>query len=283
EPREPHLSLPPADPLDAGAAAGAAHRLRAPRKARRPRRPAQSRERGDPPPDAHDDEQRHLRRAHGGGPPLQGGRAAGARPRHHDRRSAGRPARPAPVPAVRGSQGVRERRRVSRYQSRNFTETSSRKPPNARRSATAGSAPASLAPSSGPTSRPTARIAAYVMFIWPRLWYSSAPRIPTGRSRAGSDVPFAVSLSNPASRMGPGMTTIAPPTPNNPETTPATKPISATSTQVIALSSLEGVRSPATAARSLDAEHVAGLEARTHLGRQRRAVQQRAAGRAARP
>src|SRR5439155_26650467 len=45
----------------------------------------------------------------------------------------------------------------------------------------------------------------------------------------------------------------------------------------------KGVRSPATAARSLDAEHVAGLEARTHLGRQRRAVQQRAAGRAARP
>src|SRR2546425_2210465 len=121
------------------------------------------------------------------------------------------------------------------------------------------------------------------MFIWPRLWYSSAPRIPTGRSRAASDVPFAVSWSNPASSMSPGMTTIAPPTPNNPETTPATKPISATSAQVIALSSLEGVRSPATAARSLDAEHVAGLEARTHLGRQRRAVQQRAAGRAARP
>src|SRR3989442_894356 len=81
------------------------------------------------------------------------GRSAGARPRNHGQRSAGRPARPAPVPAVRGSQGVRERRGASRYQSRNFTETSSRRPPNARRSATAGSAPASLAPSNGPTNR----------------------------------------------------------------------------------------------------------------------------------
>src|SRR5712691_1573423 len=107
--------------------------------------------------------------------------------------------------------------------------------------------------------------------------------MPTGRSRAASDVPFAVSWSNPVSSMSPGMITIAPPTPNNPETTPPTKPISATSTQVIALSSLEEVRSPATAARGLDAEHIAGVEARADLRRQRRPVQQRAAGRAARP
>src|SRR2546425_691868 len=83
--------------------------------------------------------------------------------------------------------------------------------------------------------------------------------------------------------MSPGMTTIAPPTPNNPETTPAAKPTSATNIQVIALSSLEEVRSPAPAARGLDAEHVAGLEARADLRRQRRPVQQRAARRAARP
>src|SRR2546427_898105 len=107
--------------------------------------------------------------------------------------------------------------------------------------------------------------------------------MPTGRSRAASDVPFAVSWSNPVSSTSPGTITIAPPTPNNPETTPPAKPISATSTQVIALSSLEDVRSPATAARGLDAQHIAGLEARADLGRQRRPVQQRAAGRAARP
>src|SRR3989442_5350665 len=107
--------------------------------------------------------------------------------------------------------------------------------------------------------------------------------MPTGRSRAASDVPFAVSWSNPVSSTSPGTITVAPPSPNNPETTPPTKPISATSTQVIALSPLEEVRSPATAARGLDAQHIAGLQARADLRRQRRPVQQRAARRAARP
>src|SRR2546422_1004870 len=101
--------------------------------------------------------------------------------------------------------------------------------------------------------------------------------MPTGRSSAASDVPFAVCWGSLASSTSPGTTRIAPPTPNKPATTPPTKPISATSTHVIVLSSLQEVRSPATAARGLDAEHVAGREVLADLWRQRRPVQQRAA------
>src|SRR3989454_2008045 len=107
--------------------------------------------------------------------------------------------------------------------------------------------------------------------------------VPTGRSSAASDVPFAVCWGSLATSTSPGTTRIAPPTPNKPATTPPTKPISATSTHVIVLSSLEGVRSPATAARGLDAEHVAGREVRADLRRYRRPVQQRPPRRAARP
>src|SRR3989440_12824987 len=61
-----------------------------------------------------------------------------------------------------------------------------------------------------------------------------APRRPTGRSSAASDVPFAVCWGSLATSTSPGMITIAPPTPNRPDTTPATRPISATSAHVIA-------------------------------------------------
>src|SRR2546428_12729241 len=84
--------------------------------------------------------------------------------------------------------------------------------------------------------------------------------MPTGRSGAATDVPFAGCWGSLASSTSPETTRIAPPTPNKPATTPPAKPISATSTHVIVLSSLDEVRSPATAARGLDAEHVAGRE-----------------------
>src|SRR2546425_3918467 len=71
EPREPHLQLPEGDPLDAGAAAHPPHRVRASREAGRPGLPAWGDGRRHPDPDAHDDHQRHLRRADGRGSALR--------------------------------------------------------------------------------------------------------------------------------------------------------------------------------------------------------------------
>src|SRR5205807_9264116 len=117
---------------------------------------------------------------------------------------------------------------------RSRTATINRNTPNARRNAASDSVPASFAPIRAPTNSPAAMIAAYGTFTWPRRWYSSAPSRPTGSSSAASDVPLAVCWGSLATSTSPGMITIAPPTPNKPDTTPATRPITPTSSHVIA-------------------------------------------------
>src|SRR5205823_2020586 len=100
--------------------------------------------------------------------------------------------------------------------------------------ASSDSIPASFAPIRAPTNSPAAMIEAYGTFTWPRRWYSSAPSRPTGSSSAASDVPLAVCWGSLATSTSPGMITIAPPTPNRPDTTPATRPITPTSSHVTA-------------------------------------------------
>src|SRR5437870_2906050 len=64
--------------------------------------------------------------------------------------------------------------------------------------------------------------------ISPACQYCQAPSAPTGSSSAARDVPAALVMLNPTSRIRDGTITMPPPMPKRPESTPATRPIAAT-------------------------------------------------------
>src|SRR5690606_8858136 len=85
---------------------------------------------------------------------------------------------------------------------------------------------AARAPNQAPIARPAAMIIAALRSTWPRRQYSMAPRSPTGRRRAASEVPVALWIGKPASPTRAATITTPPPMPNSPLRTPAPRPTS---------------------------------------------------------